>query len=72
MAPDFTIFQSCVAQLEYLAGVVEGRDLDRGRLREMTIGVYAAKEFEASDPDFASALFAAFAIADRMSRGLKP
>jgi len=35
--------------------------------RRLTLGVYAAREFEASDPDFADVLFKVNYLANRMS-----
>ncbi|URX62095.1 hypothetical protein KR767_18925 [Luteibacter anthropi] len=69
--PSFSIYQSIVAQLEYVADVLRGVEMDRGRLRDVMIGHYGAREFEESDPEFASALKDAQLIATKMSKGLK-
>lgn len=69
--PSFGIYHSIQAQLKYLLGVLKGTELDRGRLKQINFGVYAAKEFEDSDPEFAKALYPAFWVATQMAKGLK-
>ncbi len=69
--PSFGVYQSIHAQLNYLLGVLTGTELDRSRLKQINFGVYAAKEFEDSDPEFAQALHPAFWVATQMAKGLK-
>jgi hypothetical protein len=69
--PSFPLYSSIVAQLEYLSAVVNGREKDRSRLKEIVIGHYGAHEFEESDPEFAQALKDAQLIASKMAKGLK-
>jgi hypothetical protein len=69
--PDFYIYESIVEQLEYMERALLGDD-SKSRTKEITIGLYAAREFEMSDPELAQVLHAANAVADRMARGLKP
>ena len=69
--PNFTLYQSIHAQLTYLLSVLNGTESNRSRLKEINFGVYAAKEFDASDPEFAKALSLAFWVATQLSKGLK-
>lgn len=70
-APNFQILESIQNQLAYLQQVVSGESLDKRRLKEIVIGVYAVKEFDESDPEFATLLKEAQLIANKMSKGLK-
>lgn len=70
-APSFGIYQSIQVQLVYLLSVLKGTEPDRSRLKQINFGVYAAKEFEDSDPEFAQALHPAFWVATQMAKGLK-
>lgn len=70
-APEFEIFSSTVAQLEYLLSVLQGREEDRSRLKDIIVGHFAVREFEESDPDLANVLNAAQAIAFKAAKGLK-
>ncbi len=70
-APDFTIFQSIDAQQDYIQQVLDGTIADRSKLREINVGLYAVREFEESDPEFATELKRVQYIADRMAKGLK-
>jgi hypothetical protein len=57
-APDFEIFQSIKNQLDFIgATVAAGRKPTEKEKESLTIGIYAAREFETSDPDFANVLF---------------
>lgn len=69
LAPDFALFQSIYAQLQYLLAVAEGVEKDRSRLRTIISGTYAVREFEVSHPELANALFEAQSIADKLERG---
>lgn len=70
--PSFSIYISCVAQLEYLLSMLNGEiPVDRSKLRTIMIGHYGLREFEETDPEFATALKDAQLIASRMADGLK-
>lgn len=57
-APDFEIFDSIKNQLDFIRTTVEtGRRPTNDEKERLTIGVYAAREFETNDPDFANVLF---------------
>ncbi|NUU67680.1 hypothetical protein HQN64_16400 [Enterobacteriaceae bacterium BIT-l23] len=65
------MYNSIVNQLVYLSNVLSGTESDRSKLWELTFGMYAAKELEASDEIFADRLMKAFYIADQTRNGLK-
>ncbi|MBS5773768.1 immunity protein Tsi6 family protein [Kosakonia cowanii] len=65
------MYRSIVAQLEYLRDVVNGTQKDKSKLRELTFGMYAVKEFETSDEVFFERLTDAFYIASQIRKGLK-
>lgn len=68
-APSFHLFESAVAQLSYLLAFLQGHVKDIEPIRQLTIGVLAAKEFAESDPEFAKALAEAYYVADQVKRG---
>lgn len=70
-APNFELFASSVAQLEYLLSVLQGKEPDRSRLKTIIVGHFAVREFEESDPELAELLIAAQGIASKMATGLK-
>ena len=70
-APSVEMFSSIVAQLEYMARVLDGRDSDRSKLKNIIVGHYAARELEGTDPELAEALYGTQAIASKMVKGLK-
>lgn len=66
-SPAASIYLSIHNQLEYLRGLVEaGERPTEEKRRSLTLGVYAAREFEASDPDFADLLFKVSYLANRL------
>lgn len=67
--PQFAPLLSVEAQLEYLIGILDGKIFDRSRLGEIVIGLYAAREFEDRDMDFANQLYDVVAIVDAMKVG---
>jgi len=69
--PTFDILQSIVAQLQYMASVLSGNNSDKSRMKEIIVGLYAIREFEESDPEFADALMQAQDIAEKIASGLK-
>lgn len=71
-APNYPIYGSCVAQLEYLLSILDGSVMiDRPKLRTFTIGHYAVKEFEESDEELSRALKDSYLIASKLADGLK-
>ncbi|WP_223503836.1 immunity protein Tsi6 family protein [Pseudomonas sp. BF-R-24] len=69
--PEFQIYSSSLIQLQFIKNVLLGVEKDKARLHQLTIGVWASKEFEADDPELASALGDAFYIGIQIARGLK-
>lgn len=69
--PSFGMYQSIRAQLIYLLGILKGTEPDYSRLKQINFGVYAAKELEDSDPEFAQVLHPAFWVATQLVKGLK-
>jgi hypothetical protein len=64
---DFELYVSIERQLAYLQGLVErGEPLSEEKRASLTLGVYAAREFETSDPSFADVLFAVNYLANRL------
>jgi hypothetical protein len=52
------IYDSIKAQLTYMKQTIDAHDKpDRDKVRSLTLGVYAAREFETADPEFADVLF---------------
>jgi Tsi6 len=70
-APTFQLFDSIVTQLEYVEKVLNGKEKDRSRMKNIIVGHYAVREFEDSDPELAAILIAVQAIASKMAKGLK-
>ena len=66
-SPGFAVYLSVQRQIEYLQEAVAlGQSPDPEKIDSLTLGVYAAREFEASDPDFADVLFRIHYLAARM------
>lgn len=65
------MYNSIVQQLIYLRRVVIGEEKNKTKLWELTFGMYATKEFEATDPIFEDRLGDAFYIASQIRKGLK-
>jgi len=60
------IYDSIMAQLTYLKETIgAGLPPTDAKLSSLTMGVYAAREFETSDPDFADVLFKVEYLAKR-------
>lgn len=67
--PNFQPLKSVKAQLAYVKGILDGSIEDRSRLNEIIIGIYAAKEFEERDMEFANTLYDVELIVDRLKSG---
>lgn len=61
-------FPSVRAQLGYLSDLVAGRATDKKRLKEIILGVQAAREIESLDEPLADLLYKISAEVDRMLR----
>jgi len=66
---DLDMYASIVRQLEYMQRALSGVE-DTSRMKDIIVGIYAAREIEDSDPEFANVLYAASEIANKLSRGL--
>lgn len=70
--PEYAIYASCVAQLEYLLATLKGNvPMDRPKIRSIMVGHYGVREFEESDPEFSEVLKEAQYIALQIGKGLK-
>jgi hypothetical protein len=68
LSPGFSVYLSIQRQLEYLQTTVTlVQSPDPEKIDNLTLGVYAAREFETSDPDFADVLFDIHYLAARMA-----
>jgi Tsi6 len=66
-SPGFPIYLSIQRQLEYLQTTVAlAQSPDPGKIDGLTLGVYAARELETSDPGFADVLLKIHYLATRM------
>lgn len=69
--PEFEIYASIVAQLEYLLSALQGKESERSRSKKIIVGHFAVREFAETDPELADALIASQYIAHKFSQGLK-
>jgi len=69
--PNYNIYRSICAQLDYLYGIASGVEKDRSKLRDIIVGIYGVREFEESDSELSVALRDAQYIADKIAKGLK-
>jgi Tsi6 len=56
--PDVKSIQSIIRQIDYLMALEKGISSDRSRLKEIVLGVQAAREIEPLDSDLAEMLYA--------------
>lgn len=69
--PAFPLYSSSLIQLDFIRNILLGVEKDKSRLHTLTIGAWAAKEFEETDPELAHALGTAYYIGIQIGRGLK-
>ena len=55
--PETATLRSIVRQLDYLVSVATGANGDRSRLKDVILGVQAAREVEPLDPSLAELLY---------------
>jgi Tsi6 len=70
--PKYELLNSIALQIDYVHGCLSDPQFDRSRLKEIIVGVYAVREFDASDPEFAKALHRVQYIASRLDEGTVP
>jgi Tsi6 len=66
--PDFQPLRSVEKQIQYLVDIEEDKNKDRSRLGEIIVGVYAAREFEDRDMEFAKLLYKVEEVVDLMRK----
>ncbi|MEX6664273.1 immunity protein Tsi6 family protein [Pseudomonas sp. W2-17] len=69
--PAFPLYASALIQLDFIRNILLGTEKDKSRLHKLTIGAWAGKEFEETDPELAHALGIAYYIGSQIGRGLK-
>lgn len=69
--PQFSLYSSALIQLDFLRNVLLGIEKDKAQFHTLTVGIWAAKEFEANDPELSQALGTAYYIGIQIARGLK-
>ena len=69
--PAFPLYASSLIQLDFIKNILLGVEKDKSRLHKLTIGAWAGKEFEETDPELARALGTAYYIGIQIGRGLK-
>lgn len=69
--PAFPLYASALIQLDFIRNILLGIEKDKSRLHKLTIGAWAGKEFEETDPELAHALGIAYYIGIQIGRGLK-
>lgn len=67
--PGFVPLQEVFEQLSYVEAALLSDDADRSRLKDITLGLLAAREFEVRDFEFAESLYLVEEIVDRMKKG---
>ncbi|GLO63236.1 hypothetical protein MACH09_37440 [Vibrio sp. MACH09] len=65
-SPNFSLLISIERQIVYVRAIVEGSEKDKSRLNELTLGVYAVREFFDTDREFAELLVDVNDIANRL------
>ena len=63
---------SVIAQIEYLIALESGARNDRGRLRDINLGLVTARELEVLDPQLADLLHEVSSEAELMGRRASP
>ena len=55
--PDVPILRSLEPQLRFLLDLLEGKQVDRSRLSELSLGLIVVREVEDRDPELADLLY---------------
>ncbi|MEG1039402.1 MAG: immunity protein Tsi6 family protein [Pseudomonas sp.] len=71
VCPRNPLYGMLLNQLDLVKAVFEGRESDKSKLHQLSMGAIAAKEFEDNDPELARALKDAYYVAIQSARGLK-
>jgi hypothetical protein len=67
--PDSFPLQSILEQLSYVESALGDRNADRSKLKDVNVGLYAVREFEARSPPFAELLYEVEDIVEQMKKG---
>ena len=65
--PGFVILDSIDTQLRYVKNIIEKNSTDKSKLKDILLGVYAAKEIEERDMNFAELLYEIQDIAEDLN-----
>ena len=65
------IYNSVIAQLNWLVDFFEGKSEERNKLKDLTFGHYAVRELDPREIELVEALNKAFYVATRTKEGLK-
>ncbi|WP_339527287.1 immunity protein Tsi6 family protein [Pseudomonas sp. EA_35y_Pfl2_R111] len=68
---DGEIYSFIRNQLEYIEKCVRDKNVDRSKLRDVSIGQLAVKEFESVDDEYSECLKRAYYVAYHIQGGLK-
>lgn len=69
--PNHPPYLEVEAQLNYIEDVLTGKEKDKSKLYKLTLGIYAGKEYDVSDPELANSLSDVNYIASQIAKGLK-
>ena len=64
--PELGVLRSIIGQLEYLVAIELGTENDRSRLKDIIVGVQAAREIDSIDLKFADVLYQVAEAVERM------
>jgi hypothetical protein len=67
--PSFFPLQSVLEQIAYIETILHDESADRSKLKSLNIGVFAAREFEVRDIEFAEMLYEVEDVLDLMITG---
>jgi Tsi6 len=66
--PNFQPLLSIEKQIQYLIDLTENKTHDHSRLKDIMIGVYAVREFEDRDMEFANLLYEVEEVVDLLKK----
>lgn len=64
--PNFTMLHSIKKQITYVGSIANGSEQDKSKLKDLTLGIYAVREFLDTDREFAELLVNVNDIASRL------
>lgn len=69
--PNHPSYLDIETQLDYVEDVLTGKEKGKSKLHKLTLGIYAGKEYDVSDPELAKCIGDVFYIASQIADGLK-